>query len=68
MIRVLPIRLASRIYKIGLNSWTGSWNVKKFDLADRIVNFMRARMVPDLHVNARFFKRRSSRDKQIFAF
>jgi hypothetical protein len=66
MIRVLPIRRASRIYKISLNSWTESLSVVKFDLADRVVNFMRARMIPDLLVNAQFFKRR--RDIQIFAF
>ena len=57
MIRVLPIRRASRIYKIGLNSWTKSRSVVKFDLANRVINFMRARMIPDLLVSMQFLKR-----------
>lgn len=74
MIRVLPIRRASRIYKIGLNSWAESRSVVKFDLADRVVNFMRARMIPDLLVNTQFLNKKevqstykSSRFNQIFA-
>ena len=54
MIRVLPIRRASRIYKIDLNSWTETRRVVKYNLADRVVNFMRAGMIPDLPVNFLF--------------
>lgn len=34
-----------------------SGGVMKFNLADRVVNFMRARMVPDLLVRVQLFKK-----------